>query len=69
MLISQMSFEKTFGLSSVFIESTLMENGASLNLQTHLLSLKKPFMSLAVDMKRKVNGEKRYAFLSFSIFL
>ncbi|KAF2309560.1 hypothetical protein GH714_003819 [Hevea brasiliensis] len=27
MLISQMSFEKTFGLSSVFIESTLMPNG------------------------------------------
>ncbi|XAR66591.1 Cellulose synthase (UDP-forming) [Bertholletia excelsa] len=27
MLISQMSFEKTFGQSSVFIESTLMENG------------------------------------------
>jgi cellulose synthase A len=27
MLISQMSFEKSFGLSSVFIESTLMENG------------------------------------------
>lgn len=27
MLISQTSFEKTFGLSSVFIESTLMENG------------------------------------------
>ncbi|KEH36631.1 putative cellulose synthase (UDP-forming) [Medicago truncatula] len=27
MLISQLSFEKTFGLSTVFIESTLMENG------------------------------------------
>ena len=27
MLISQTSFEKTFGLSAVFIESTLMENG------------------------------------------
>ncbi|KAL6546487.1 Cellulose synthase A catalytic subunit 8 UDP-forming [Orobanche minor] len=27
LLLSQMSFEKTFGLSSVFIESTLMENG------------------------------------------
>lgn len=27
MLISQISLEKTFGLSSVFIESTLMENG------------------------------------------
>ncbi|KAE7995878.1 hypothetical protein FH972_000641 [Carpinus fangiana] len=27
MLISQKSFEKTFGLSSVFIESTMMENG------------------------------------------
>lgn len=27
MLISQTSFEKTFGLSTVFIESTLMENG------------------------------------------
>ncbi|KAF8031008.1 hypothetical protein BT93_D0255 [Corymbia citriodora subsp. variegata] len=27
MLISQMSFEKTFGMSTVFIESTLMENG------------------------------------------
>lgn len=27
LLISQMSFEKTFGTSSVFIESTLMENG------------------------------------------
>ncbi|KAK6932710.1 Cellulose synthase [Dillenia turbinata] len=27
LLISQMSFEKTFGLSSVFIESTLMEKG------------------------------------------
>ncbi|XP_057949300.1 cellulose synthase A catalytic subunit 8 [UDP-forming] [Malania oleifera] len=27
LLISQMSFEKTFGLSTVFIESTLMENG------------------------------------------
>ncbi|KAK4259563.1 hypothetical protein QN277_005883 [Acacia crassicarpa] len=27
MLISQRSFEKTFGLSSVFIESTLMDNG------------------------------------------
>ncbi|CAN0853534.1 Cellulose synthase A catalytic subunit 8 [UDP-forming] [Linum grandiflorum] len=27
MLISQTSFEKTFGLSSVFIESTLMEHG------------------------------------------
>ncbi|URE34433.1 cellulose synthase [Musa troglodytarum] len=27
LLISQMSFEKTFGQSSVFIESTLMENG------------------------------------------
>ncbi|KAG8055438.1 hypothetical protein GUJ93_ZPchr0001g30616 [Zizania palustris] len=27
MLISQMSFEKSFGLSSVFIESTLMEHG------------------------------------------
>uniref|UniRef100_A0A7N0TGY0 cellulose synthase (UDP-forming) n=1 Tax=Kalanchoe fedtschenkoi TaxID=63787 RepID=A0A7N0TGY0_KALFE len=27
MLISQSSFEKTFGLSSVFIESTLMKNG------------------------------------------
>ncbi|KAF8413717.1 hypothetical protein HHK36_001709 [Tetracentron sinense] len=26
-LISQLSFEKTFGLSTVFIESTLMENG------------------------------------------
>ncbi|XP_072995318.1 cellulose synthase A catalytic subunit 4 [UDP-forming] [Typha latifolia] len=29
LLISQMSFEKTFGLSSVFIESTLMENGGA----------------------------------------
>ncbi|KVH89445.1 Cellulose synthase [Cynara cardunculus var. scolymus] len=27
LLISQMSFEKTFGMSSVFIESTLMEHG------------------------------------------
>jgi len=27
MLISQTSFEKTFGLSTVFIESTLMESG------------------------------------------
>ncbi|KAJ6823983.1 cellulose synthase A catalytic subunit 4 [UDP-forming] [Iris pallida] len=27
LLISRMSFEKSFGLSSVFIESTLMENG------------------------------------------
>ncbi|CAH9079422.1 unnamed protein product [Cuscuta europaea] len=27
LVISQMSFEKTFGMSSVFIESTLMENG------------------------------------------
>lgn len=27
LLISQMSFEKTFGMSTVFIESTLMENG------------------------------------------
>lgn len=27
LLISQMSFEKTFGTSTVFIESTLMENG------------------------------------------
>lgn len=27
LLMSQMSFEKTFGFSSVFIESTLMENG------------------------------------------
>ncbi|KAL8468274.1 hypothetical protein ACS0TY_031495 [Phlomoides rotata] len=27
LLISQMSFEKTFGLSSVFIESTMLENG------------------------------------------
>ncbi|XP_027156624.1 cellulose synthase A catalytic subunit 8 [UDP-forming] [Coffea eugenioides] len=27
LLISQVSFEKTFGMSSVFIESTLMENG------------------------------------------
>ncbi|KAL5989710.1 Cellulose synthase A catalytic subunit 8 [UDP-forming] [Asimina triloba] len=27
LLISQTSFEKTFGMSSVFIESTLMENG------------------------------------------
>lgn len=27
LLISQMSFEKTFGMSSVFIESTLIENG------------------------------------------
>lgn len=27
MLISKMSFEKMFGLSSVFIESTLMQNG------------------------------------------
>lgn len=27
LLMSQMSFEKTFGMSSVFIESTLMENG------------------------------------------
>ncbi|KAL7129842.1 hypothetical protein ABFS83_13G094600 [Erythranthe nasuta] len=27
LLISQMSFEKTFGLSTVFIESTMMENG------------------------------------------
>lgn len=27
LLISQMSFEKTFGLSTVFIESTLLENG------------------------------------------
>ena len=27
LLISQTSFEKTFGLSTVFIESTMMENG------------------------------------------
>ncbi|XP_071726521.1 cellulose synthase A catalytic subunit 8 [UDP-forming] [Rutidosis leptorrhynchoides] len=27
LLISQLSFEKTFGMSTVFIESTLMENG------------------------------------------
>lgn len=27
LFMSKMSFEQTFGLSSVFIESTLMENG------------------------------------------
>ena len=35
--MSQMSFEKTFGLSSVFIQSTLMENGVAESANPSLL--------------------------------
>ncbi|GFZ06153.1 cellulose synthase family protein [Actinidia rufa] len=37
LLMSQMSFEKTFGLSSVFIQSTLMENGVAESANPSLL--------------------------------
>ncbi|KAG5247085.1 cellulose synthase [Salix suchowensis] len=58
MLISQLSFEKTFGLSSVFIESTLMENGGVPESANSSTLIKEAIHVIGCGYEERLNGEK-----------
>lgn len=62
MLISQMSFEKTFGLSSVFIESTLMENGGVAESANPSMLIKEAIHVISCGYEEKTEWGKEVAY-------
>ncbi|KAL5096916.1 hypothetical protein RYX36_001243, partial [Vicia faba] len=58
-LISQLRFEKTFGLSTVFIESTLMENGGVSESADPLMLIKEAIHVIGCGYKEKTACGKR----------
>lgn len=63
MLISQLSFEKTFGLSSVFIESTLMENGGVAESANPATLIKEAIHVISCGYEEKTAWGKEVLFL------
>ena len=63
MLISQMSFEKTFGLSSVFIESTLMENGGVAESSNPSTLIKEAIHDISIGYEEKTEWGKEVGIL------
>ncbi|KAL6992393.1 Cellulose synthase A catalytic subunit 4 [UDP-forming], partial [Sarracenia purpurea var. burkii] len=53
LLMSQMSFEKTFGMSSVFIESTMMENGGVAESENPALLIKEAIQVISCGYEEK----------------
>lgn len=66
MLISQLSFEKTFGLSSVFIESTLMENGGVPDSVDSSTLIKEAIHVISCGYEEKTAWGKEVGLFSFS---
>lgn len=64
MLISQTSFEKTFGLSSVFIESTLMENGGVAESSNPSTLIKEAIHVISCGYEEKTAWGKEVGFCS-----
>lgn len=73
LLISQMSFEKTFGLSTVFIESTLLENGGVADSANPSTLIKEAIHVISCGYEEKtawgkeVNQKKKKQFDNISI--
>nr|ABG06122.1 cellulose synthase [Gossypium hirsutum] len=67
MLISQTSFEKTFGLSSVFIESTLMENGGVAESANPSTLIKEAIHVIGCGYEEKTAWGKEYPFTSLPL--
>jgi hypothetical protein len=68
MLISQMSFEKSFGQSSVFIESTLMENGGLPESADPSTLIKEAIHVISCGYEEKTEWGKEVYFLLFSVY-
>ncbi|KAJ6926068.1 cellulose synthase [Populus alba x Populus x berolinensis] len=69
MLISQLSFEKTFGLSSVFIESTLMENGGVPESANSPTLIKEAIHVIGCGYEEKTEWGKELSNLASMLFL
>ncbi|XVE51488.1 hypothetical protein DITRI_Ditri02bG0045200 [Diplodiscus trichospermus] len=67
MLISQMSFEKTFGLSSVFIESTLMENGGIADSANPSTLIKEAIHVISIGYEEKTAWGKEIGWIYGSV--
>nr|XP_010924731.1 cellulose synthase A catalytic subunit 4 [UDP-forming] [Elaeis guineensis] len=67
LLISQMSFEKTFGLSSVFIESTLMENGGVAESANPSTLIKEAIHVISCGYEEKTEWGKEIAWIYGSV--
>ncbi|KAG8385413.1 hypothetical protein BUALT_Bualt03G0042800 [Buddleja alternifolia] len=67
LLISQMSFEKTFGLSSVFIESTLMENGGVAESSNPSLLIKEAIHVISCGYEEKTAWGKEIGWIYGSV--
>lgn len=65
MLISQLSFEKTFGLSSVFIESTLMEYGGVAESANPSTLIKEAIHVISCGYEEKTEWGKEVSFHTF----
>ncbi|CAL5345180.1 unnamed protein product [Camellia sinensis] len=67
LLISQLSFEKTFGMSSVFIESTLMENGGVTESTNPSLLIKEAIHVISCGYEEKTAWGKEIGWIYGSV--
>ncbi|CAL0306464.1 unnamed protein product [Lupinus luteus] len=67
MLISQLSFEKTFGLSTVFIESTLMENGGVAESADPAMLIKEAIHVISCGYEEKTDWGKEIGWIYGSV--
>lgn len=67
LLISQMSFEKTFGMSSVFIESTMIENGGVADSADPSLLIKEAIHVISCGYEEKTAWGKEIGWIYGSV--
>ncbi|CAI9782081.1 unnamed protein product [Fraxinus pennsylvanica] len=67
LIISQMSFEKTFGLSAVFIESTLMENGGLPESANPSMLIKEAIQVISCGYEEKTSWGKEIGWIYGSV--
>ncbi|CAN6443670.1 unnamed protein product [Victoria cruziana] len=67
LLISQMSFEKTFGLSPVFIESTMMENGGVAESANPAMLIKEAIHVISCGYEEKTEWGKEIGWIYGSV--
>ncbi|KAL6996076.1 cellulose synthase (UDP-forming) [Sarracenia purpurea var. burkii] len=67
LLNTQMSFEKTFGMSSVFIESTLMENGGVVESENPATLIKEAIQVISCGYEEKTAWGKEIGWIYGSV--
>ncbi|KAF9621845.1 hypothetical protein IFM89_028433 [Coptis chinensis] len=67
LLISQMSFEKTFGMSTVFIESTMMENGGVADSANPSMMIKEAIHVISCGYEEKTAWGKEIGWIYGSV--